>query len=219
MPPVGPTGSMPPSPVSGTQASADTTDATTFAYLTPSSLLSYCDMRLRGLDTQIQEGVARQRQTNSDEQTLQSIASTLAKYAGGANDGASVQELQNSVGGALKQITDLNPTSPAIPALQKLQSDIQGGVTPTLFGQMDSWMNRVEGRSVFVVDGSLSSDQIQGFSTSLGDITSNLNAGAELDMINLQSLMSQRQSAVEMTTNMVQTLGDTVDKAVQNVGR
>lgn len=45
-----------------------------------------------------------------------------------------------------------------------------------------------------------------------------LNSGAELQMIGLQSLMSQRQTAVQLTTNLVQALGDQANKIAQNIG-
>jgi hypothetical protein len=45
-----------------------------------------------------------------------------------------------------------------------------------------------------------------------------LNSGAELQMIQLQSIMSQRQTAIQITTNLVQALGDQLNKIADNVG-
>jgi len=52
----------------------------------------------------------------------------------------------------------------------------------------------------------------------IGSIQKDLNSGTELSMINLQSLMSQRQSSVQMVTNMVQALGDQMNKITSNIG-
>ena len=46
-----------------------------------------------------------------------------------------------------------------------------------------------------------------------------LNSLARADsMINLQSLMSQRQQAIQMCTNLVQSLGDQCNKIAENIG-
>jgi hypothetical protein len=47
---------------------------------------------------------------------------------------------------------------------------------------------------------------------------SKLNSDAEIDMIHLQSLMSQRQTAIQLTTNIVQSLNDQANKIVANIG-
>ena len=52
----------------------------------------------------------------------------------------------------------------------------------------------------------------------VGGLQKDLNAGAELNMINLQSLMSQRQTAIQLTTNLVQSLGDQMNKIAANIG-
>ena len=50
------------------------------------------------------------------------------------------------------------------------------------------------------------------------NIQKDMNASTELSMISLQSVMSQRQSAVPLITNMVQALGDQVNKIAANIG-
>jgi hypothetical protein len=47
---------------------------------------------------------------------------------------------------------------------------------------------------------------------------SELNSDAEIDMIRLQSLMSQRQTAIQLTTNIIQSLNDQANKIVANIG-
>ncbi|HTQ42073.1 MAG TPA: hypothetical protein VMI75_04890 [Polyangiaceae bacterium] len=168
----------------------------TFNYLSPEALLQYCESRLQGIDTQINQGVAEQNRIIQDQQTLEGVASTLANYAGGAPDQKSVDDIVNSLDKAIAAIKSTDPGCQALPALEKLENDI-----------------KTSGAG-----GSITDKGMQEFSSSLSDAVGTLNSGAELDMINLQSLMSQRQSAVEMTTNMVQTLGDTVEKVVANIG-
>lgn len=54
--------------------------------------------------------------------------------------------------------------------------------------------------------------------TAVQNIQKDQNSSTELSMINLQSLMSQRQEAIQLCTNLVQSLGDQVNKVAENVG-
>jgi hypothetical protein len=209
--------------VDGEQAAADqgtepgTTPEPLPTYLTPDALLMYCQTRLQGLDAQIQRGVLEQQSANGDQQDLASVQAALSKYAPGCTDAKSVQELDNAVTQAIKSIKNRNPDSPAISMLQKMQSAIETGTTtPDLTTQMARQM----GPGVTVnLPVALTAEQVKDLTTNLGQITSDENSTSELDMINLQSLMSQRQTAIELTTNMMQTLDDTMNKVVSNVGR
>ena len=59
---------------------------------------------------------------------------------------------------------------------------------------------------------------MQSFIDRLQGCASDLNSNSELQMIQLQSLMSERQTAIELTTNLVQSLGNQAEKIAQNVG-
>jgi hypothetical protein len=188
-------------------------------YLTPEALLKYCQTRLHSLDSQIQEGVLQQQSANDDQQALSGVQSALSKYADGCTDAKSVQELADAVQQAITNIHDRNPNSPAIPMLQKMLTAIgTGKTTPDLSTQVAMQFEKGAGISVSPPN-ALSGEQIKDLTTNLGQITSTENSSSEINMINLQSLMSQRQTAVELTTNMVQTLDDTLNKVVSNVGR
>jgi hypothetical protein len=67
-------------------------------------------------------------------------------------------------------------------------------------------------------DGILSASELQTYTQNLTDAASDLNSNAELGMVHLQSLMSQRQMAVTLTTNLVQSLGDQENKIADNIG-
>ncbi|HEY8041388.1 MAG TPA: hypothetical protein VIF15_16395, partial [Polyangiaceae bacterium] len=66
-----------------------------------------------------------------------------------------------------------------------------------------------------VVDGAT---DVKGWIQELSDVQSTINQGSELQMIKLQSLMSQRQTAIQLTTNLVQSLGDQLNKIAENIG-
>jgi hypothetical protein len=72
------------------------------------------------------------------------------------------------------------------------------------------------------IDSSSSTIDVADFTTmtttAVQNIQKDLNSSTELSMINLQSLMSQRQEAIQLCTNLVQSLGDQVNKIADNVG-
>ena len=66
--------------------------------------------------------------------------------------------------------------------------------------------------------GKISSDEMKAFIDDVKGIQTDLGASSELGMIQLQSLMSQRQVAIQLCTNLVQSLGDQQNKICANVG-
>jgi cell division protein FtsB len=53
----------------------------------------------------------------------------------------------------------------------------------------------------------------------LDAIVKDLNGSAQMDMINLQSRMSNRQTAVQLSTNLIKALGDAQREIIQNIKR
>lgn len=64
----------------------------------------------------------------------------------------------------------------------------------------------------------ISGERVQTYVGTLKNEQSDLTGGAELNMINLQAIMSQRQTAIQLTTNLVQSLGDSSNKIAANIG-
>jgi hypothetical protein len=67
-------------------------------------------------------------------------------------------------------------------------------------------------------DNQFGTDELQGYGQALSDAAGSLNSDSELAMVHLESLMSQRQTAVTLTTNLVQSLGDQENKIADNIG-
>jgi uncharacterized protein (DUF3084 family) len=53
----------------------------------------------------------------------------------------------------------------------------------------------------------------------LDAIIKDLSSGAQLDMIHLQSYMSARQTAVQLSTNIIKSLSDSADAIAGNTGK
>jgi hypothetical protein len=184
-----------PPPEKGTKAMVDGTN------LTPDALLYYCEARLDGLDTQMQGIMDQQETSNADEQHLKDAIDALDQYSSGGGD---PQALIQTIQGDVSQIQD--------PATQAKMQDLVNDMQNNLKSFSVSQQNAPEYLP-------FTSSQIQAWTDTVKNVDSDLSSGAELNMIQLQSLMSERQVATQLTTNLVQSLGDELNKIVDNVGR
>ena len=60
---------------------------------------------------------------------------------------------------------------------------------------------------------------MKSLSDAVASIQQDVNHEGELEMIKLQSLMSQRQQALQMCTNLVQSLGQSAQQITANIGK
>lgn len=67
-------------------------------------------------------------------------------------------------------------------------------------------------------DGKLGTSELTTFNTTLQNLNNTLNSSAEMGMISIQSQMSQRSTALQLTTNILQSYDDGLAKIVGNIG-
>ena len=168
-------------------------------YLTPDALMAYCSSRLRGLDDQVHAAFAQQEKANQDSAVLTKVNINIPDHEldmGNDDDRGTVENAIDQLKAAENNVQD--PTA---------KSALQGEID-TLNGYLSDSNNPKIPIDDFKKD---TSDAVQ-------KIQQDINSGAELSMINLQSLMSQRQEAIQLSTNLVQSLGDQANKIAENVG-
>lgn len=170
------------------------------AFLTPESLMLYCQTRLRGIDEQVNDAFAKQQRANEDSKVLTTLINEASSLPGDVPTQKQAQDYMNALA-AKYDAAAAAAKDPTIKAALAKQADncrdiantkCSNGITAAMYKQ------------------------------NAGDFVSSLqkdvNAGTELEMIKLQSLMSQRQSAVQVVTNLVQALGDQMNKIASNIG-
>lgn len=169
------------------------------AYLTPDALMAYCQSRLQGLDSQVNEAFAKQQASNQVSSALSKLladpALAIPDAALSGNDaGAKLKAAEDAIRNALH---NLNPDSAAYKALVDIANNIeklpQDKIDATTF--QNSIVNAVN------------------------NVQKDVNSCSELSMIGLQSIMSQRQQAIQVCTNLVQSLGDQCNKIAENIGK
>lgn len=191
-------------------------------YLTPDALMAYCSTRLRGLDDQMKEAFTKQQSANHDSSILSKLASSLGAPTtdlgvGGENDARNwFKTSAQAMLDAAKDVSDPSVKAALIAKANLLyptKDDGNGNFTLVENGTVG------DGKGAYISSGTVS---IATFKAMTGEavagIQKDLNSNTELSMINLQSLMSQRQSSVQLITNMVQSLGDQLNKIASNIG-
>jgi hypothetical protein len=183
--------------------------------LTPEGLMAYCQSRLKSLDTQMTNIFNEQQGNSTVTQDIDSIAGLLndagnvpGQSSSNTNPNIDVTgTYQQIIGGYTQAIADANQSGNAAIAGQ-LNTDL------TNFENDIGYTGQPLSGTV-----SLSSNDVQGLQQNLKNYGNELNSDSEMSMINLQSLMSQRETAVQLTTNLVQSLGQQSQDIAKNIGQ
>ncbi len=195
------------------------------AAMSPDALMLYCQSRVGSLDTQM-NGIFQQQQQNNVEQGIAAQAATaLQAYQtdGIKGDKTACKTLYEGLYAAYDRAKALDPNSSLTQGLAKLCDEVMAsGSGPFKDGGVDygylgpSPHGYATGHTE--EDNTIDPDEIAGYVSQAQGISSSINSSSELSMINLQSLMSQRQTAIQLTTNLVQSLNDADQKVVGNIG-
>jgi hypothetical protein len=182
-----------------------------FSYMTPDALMTYCETRLQGIDTQVKTQFAKQQQANKESTALTNLMQALSAGNGGDIHGGDTTS--NGIQDAFKKALDASAGDPAtFNAVKAEYAKYRGtALVPDVSGY-DVAPSDTSDKDNLVTD-----KELQGMSANIKDAQANLNSGTELAMINLQQLMSQRQTAVSTCTNLISTLDQAPTAIAQNL--
>jgi hypothetical protein len=211
-------------------------------YLTPDALMTYCQTRLQGIDSQVQKAFAEQQAMNQSTEMLGDLANSiklpstdldLTKEDGFKDALAAGKQLKAAADSCQDPDTKQQLQAAADKVFAKLNNVLTDKEQPNCtFDTIsattsDSFVDEMYANKSGNYGGSVSGDDatyaIDTFKADTTDaihnIQQSISSSAELSMINLQSLMSQRQEAIQLSTNLVQSLGDQCNKIADNVGK
>jgi len=167
--------------------------------LTGDALLMYCQARMGDLDNEINMRMGDQKAALTRRQAIQSAEVELKKYG---DNGPQNQEQWDACEAALRAAqAQLPPGDPGIAALEKFRVDIE-----------HQYCKDIAPNPHYPKDG-----EWKGTLDGLTKMEDDIKGGAEIQMLQLQQLMSQRQTAVQLTTNMMSKLDQTQDSIVKNL--
>jgi hypothetical protein len=193
--------------------------------MTPDALMAYCSSRLNSLDGQMKE-VFAQQQLGTEEQSLIGGAVSLLQgfeQNGISNDPKTCTQVESQLEALYSKIQRMDPNSPALKTIATVHDELMASGTGPYTDTSGNHGFLGPGPNGYATghteqDNTIDGDEMQGYVNQLQGAASSLNSSSELGMINLQSLMTQRQTAIQLTTNLVQTLGDTNQKVVDKIG-
>jgi hypothetical protein len=183
-----------------------------FEFLTADSLLAYCAMKLRSLDSQVQTAFASQKMRGDVSTALTDLQQTFDRAINLPNPGDGEVAAQHHA----ERVTKINAAFDAAIA--------KAGGPDTPIGQRikeqrDDFNKNATGAHHKGDEADIHDTEFAGYVKTLGAIQKDLNQEGELEMINLQSLMSMRQQAIQMCSNMVAGLGQSATAVAQNIGK
>lgn len=166
--------------------------------LTPDALMVYLSTRMSGLDEQIDTIFSSQQKADAVRQVLNQIKALLNQL--NTKDGTHDDET-----GAVQEIEDL-------------VCDTLHDIDPALSRQLEVDL-RQEGHILLFGEEKYKASEIEPSRQYIDNVMGDLESSSQMHMIRLQSLMSSRQTAVSLSTNLIAALGETTKSIASNIGR
>ena len=194
--------------------------------MTPDALMIYCSSSLDSLDTQMNTIFQQQQQANAFQNVVADAATALQGYqsngigSSGHPDNAKCQALEKQLYADYQKASAIDPNSPVTAGLAKIYNEVMASGSGPFQDSSGSYafIGSAPTTGHTEQDGVIDPDEMAGYVSEVQSVSSGINSSSQLSMINLQSLMSQQQTAVQLTTNLVQTLDDSLQKVVENIG-
>jgi hypothetical protein len=168
--------------------------------LSPEGLMIYLQTRLGSLDDQINGIFEKQKKIEAIRKELNAIQGELDRLKTDPNNPGALLEAPNFEE-AIRNHLD---------AIRKID--------PNLADSLELELNK-QGNALWVQDGKYYSSEIEAGKKSIDSTMKQLEASAQLEMIALQSMMSSRQTAVQLSTNLISALGETTRSIAANIGK
>ncbi len=197
--------------------------------LTGESLLLYCQTQLGSYDDTISGFLNEQKLNLARKKGLSGIENTVKKYLNHL-DQAGVNDILDSFRKAADALPPGDPVRGAIEdkAKEFYTHTVPAPVTITNMG-MHSFVDPNPGLSpppgtpvITAPSGEqiyFTTEQLTAFAGDVRSMLDNVNGNAEINMIQLQQVMSQRQTAVQLTTSLLAKLDEGTKSVVGNIGR
>jgi hypothetical protein len=172
--------------------------------------MTYLSTRLTGLDDQISQIFNDQQHQEAVQNALSALKKALPK----AQDGNLTSDQMTNIKNAA---ADLIAVDPELGQQVAIDLNKQGGGMIFDFDTNNPLQpGLTTGQQT---DTPFTAAEVTATSNYIDDRVKDNNSSSEMNMIKLQSLMSSRQTAVQLSTNLIAALGDTTKSIVTNVGR
>jgi hypothetical protein len=176
-----------------------------FSGFSPDDIFAYCETRLDSINEQAQNLYVAQQNGQTAQDAINDCANFFKGYstsdqtnATNATGSNNIADLQASLQATIDKVTQLcGPNCSALPQLLSTQKQL----------------------NATALDGLATSDELGSYANNITGAANDINNDSELQMVTLQSLMSQRETAISLTTNLMQSIGDEDNKIADNIGK
>lgn len=192
--------------------------------LSPESLLAYCTKQLRDLGTQVQLMLNEQSSLKDTCKVLSDLKKVITAHSQGMATGDNTSKA--TVAQAYLNAARALPAGPERDAVMKeldafrqtaFLNDVPVEPASTLENYNEDTLNYELALPSDGEKNRVDPTEIRTRTEAIDTISGDVTREVELKMINLQSLMSQRQMIVQLTTNMIQKLNDTLAAPIANM--
>ncbi len=192
------------------------------ANLSPDGLMIYLSTRLNGLDDQINSFFNTEQRQADVQKALRDIQTELAKldeHTSAPNDVLDLPDRDPNAP-AHQDVVNADGTVGASPAERNINAAIDEirKVDPLLADDINKKLNE-HGFILWVQDGKFTGAEVTATKEYITGLQKDIESSAQMNMIRLQSLMSSRQTAIQLSTNLIASLGDSTKAIVTNVGK
>lgn len=189
--------------------------------LTAEGLMLYLETRLNGLDEQINAVFTKQKKIEAIRKELMNLQNALANMSEekgthgtkhdpqgwlGYADGSAPVGAKEGLSGHEKDLMT------ALAEIDKLDPELGKAVRK-------SFSDGNGGGSLYYLDGQYTGEAVKAAKEAVGNFVKQLESSAQMEMIQLQSTMSARQTAIQMSTNLISALHKGTDAIAANIGR
>jgi hypothetical protein len=172
-----------------------------YVALTPDSLLIFCQSRLKSMDDVIHKKMDLQQSFVALQDTVTTVQAKLKEYGkAGADDAVAfagpgkINEVTRLLDSAIATAKDCGSNELAS-SLESVKEKLRAGDDNVLVGE------------------------VKDMNTMLDSALTTCRSSAEVSMIDMQSLISQRATTLQLTTGMMNSLNEGMKSIAGNVGR
>ncbi len=192
--------------------------------LTAEGLLLYCQSQLSDIDGDIKGYIEQQKKAIAEKQILSELKNTLSKYQppSSAKQKLEIAAAYGEANFKLKELGDTELAAKVEGAFHSVfpSGDMNVAIVWSQSGMMDIGSEKQKAQLDSVFGAWTASKTKEGWAGTVGDVTTmveDLSGNAEINIIQLQSLMSKRQTAVQLTTNMMAKQDQTAMSPINNI--
>lgn len=178
-------------------------------HLTPDGMMLYLERRLGSLDGQINTIIDKQRQSEAGRKSLQGALNLLAQCPEGGGD-IDARKLADCFDEMAKTM--------GVEASHQIEEGMPASIRERI-GDGNRNGNWGAGHDPQNPPLHLSKEDLAAATTQIESLIKDIESGSELEMIKLQSLMSARNTAISLSTNMASSIGKGHEAITGNIGR